>query len=72
MGRVMNRFAVAIVLLLALAACTSAPTPQQPVEAEQAPCVGERFSEGARNYARCIKHVATPATQNPAGSRRDA
>lgn len=68
----MDRFGVAIVLLLALAACTSAPIPQQPVEAEQAPCVGERFYEGAKNYARCIKHVATPATKNSAGSRRDA
>ena len=68
----MNRFAVAVMLVLALAGCASASMPEQPVEAERAPCVGERFDEGATNYARCIKHVASPAKKESAAFRRDA
>jgi hypothetical protein len=57
----MNRVRVAMVLVLALAGCTSTPTPKEPVEADRAPCIEDGFHEGARNYARCIKHVATVA-----------
>jgi hypothetical protein len=59
----MNRLAVAMILVLALVGCTGAPMPKEPVEADRAPCIGDRFYEGAKNYARCIKNVAAVATR---------
>ena len=56
----MNRFPVAMVLVLALAGCASAPPARQPMAADPASCTGDRFYEGAKSYARCIRHVATP------------
>lgn len=55
----MNRVAVAI--FVALAGCASASQPEQAVDTDRAPCTGERFDGDHRTYARCIKHVATPA-----------
>jgi hypothetical protein len=52
--------AVAMVLGLAVAGCVSAPTPEQPLEADRAPCVGDGYDAGTRSYARCIKRVAAP------------
>ncbi len=57
----MNWLAVAMILVLALSGCTSAPTPEQPVEADRAPCTEDRSPEGAKSYTRCIRHVATLA-----------
>jgi len=59
----MNRLAVAMILVPALVACTSAPSSKQPVQADRLPCMGEGIYEGAKNYARYIRHVATPATR---------
>jgi hypothetical protein len=59
----MNRFALAMMLVLALAGCTSSPTSKQPVEADRGPCAGDGFAGGASNYARCIRHVATVASR---------
>jgi ABC-type uncharacterized transport system auxiliary subunit len=60
-GHTMKRLAVGMALALMLAACTSAPTPEQPAEADWAPCAGYRFHENEKSYARCVKHVATLA-----------
>jgi hypothetical protein len=59
----MKRLAVKIIMMLALAACTSAPTPEQPAEADWVPCGGHSFYEDSKSYARCIKHVATLAEE---------
>ena len=56
----MIRPLVAMVLGMALGGCASAPPGKQPVAADPAPCTGDRFYEGVKNYARCIRHVATP------------
>ena len=48
-----------MVLVLIFAACTGAPTPEQPAEADWAPCAGYGFHEDDKSYARCVKHVAT-------------
>ena len=62
----MRRLIVGMILGLALPACTSAPAPEQPAEADWAPCGGHKFSEGTTSYARCIKYVATPAEADSA------
>jgi hypothetical protein len=54
----MKRIAAKMILGLALAACTSAPGPEQPTEAEWVPCSGYGSYEGASSYARCIKRIA--------------
>jgi hypothetical protein len=65
----MKRLIVGMVVGLALAACASAPTPEQPAKADWAPCGGSKFNEGTRSYARCIKYVAMPAEgQSTSGS----
>ena len=63
----MKRLVVGMVLGLALAACSSAPTPEQPAKADWAPCGGYKFKEGTKSYARCIEYVATPAETQPTG-----
>ena len=57
----MNQVTLAIFVALALPGCASAPQPEQAVDTDRAPCTGERFDGDHRTYARCIKHVATPA-----------
>jgi hypothetical protein len=61
----MRRLIVGMILGLALPACTSAPAPEQPAEADWAPCGGHKFNEGTISYARCIKYVAIPAEAPP-------
>ena len=68
----MKRLIVGMVLGLALAACASAPTPEQPAKADLAPCGGFKFNEGTRSYARCIKYVATPAERQLQKEARSA
>ena len=60
-GSYIKPLAVAMILALAAAGCISAPMPEQPVEADWAPCVGDGYYGGTKSYARCIKHVATLA-----------
>ena len=58
--------AVAMVLGLAAAGCVSAPPPEQPLEADRAPCVGDGYYyAGTRSYARCIRRVAAPRELGP-------
>ena len=66
-GRAMQRLAVNLIILLALAACTSAPAPEQPAKAEWLPCGGHGFHKDTRSYGRCIRHVATLAEEQPRG-----
>jgi hypothetical protein len=56
----MQRLPVAMTLALALAGCASAPPARQPVAADPASCTGDRFHDGGKSYARCIRHVASP------------
>jgi hypothetical protein len=68
-GSYMKPLAVAMILVLAAAGCISAPTPEQPVEADWAPCVGDGYYGDTKSYARCIKHVATLASPGNPGMR---
>jgi hypothetical protein len=65
----MKRIAVTVILGWALAACTSAPVPEQPTEAEWVPCSGYGSYEGTRSYARCIKHIAFLPEARPGGEQ---
>ena len=65
----MKRIAANVILVLALAACTSAPMLEQPTEAEWVPCSGYGSFERANSYARCIKHIAFLAETRPDGDQ---
>jgi hypothetical protein len=65
----MKRIVLIVILGLAPAACTSAPVPEQPTEAEWVPCRGYGSYEGASSYARCIKHIAFLAETPPGGDQ---
>jgi hypothetical protein len=65
----MKRFGAKMIMMLALSACTSAPAPEQPAEADWVPCGGHRSYDDSKSYARYIRHVATlPEEQPPKGS----
>ena len=65
----MKRIAANVILGLALAACTSAPVPEQPTEAKMVPCSGYGSFERANSYARCIERIAFLAETRPRGDQ---
>ena len=58
----MSRVAIGLILALALAGCAAgAPPPAAPVAADPMSCTGDRFREGIKSYASCIRRVASPS-----------
>jgi len=57
----MSRVPLGLIVALALAGCAAGPPSAEPVAADPMSCTGDRFHEGSRSYASCIRRVAGPS-----------